>query len=229
MPRMVAHPSASRHDVGVDELFFSTTDAKGVIEQANSVFVRLSRYRRDQLIGAPHNIIRNPAMPAGAFALMWDALQAGEPFCAYVDNLAADGSTYGVFATITPLGDGYLSVRSRPCVDALHDAAFGLYEQVRPWELELREQGWSAHESAVRGAERLGALLADAGYPAYREFSWEALPAEVGDRRTRLGRPGDAVHDLGDELPDRLVVQLGQRDPEPGPGAAAPQLVQVDE
>jgi aerotaxis receptor len=171
-----------RHEVGLDELFFSTTDARGVIEQANSVFVKLSRYRRDLLIGAPHNVIRHPDMPAGAFWMMWDTLQAGEPFCAYVDNLAADGSTYGVFATITPLGDGYLSVRARPFVDALHDAAFSLYRQVRPWEWELREQGWGAHEAAVRGAEKLGELLAGAGFATYQEFIWAALPAEMQAR-----------------------------------------------
>ena len=73
-------PSGARHEVGVDELFFSTTDARGVISQANSVFVRLSRYRRDQLVGAPHNLIRHPDMPGGAFFLMWEALQAGQPY-----------------------------------------------------------------------------------------------------------------------------------------------------
>ena len=59
-------------------------------------------------------------MPAGAFLLMWDTLTAGRPFCAYVDNLAADGSCYTVFATITPLGDRYLSVRFRPLRTDLH-------------------------------------------------------------------------------------------------------------
>lgn len=198
-------PSGARHEVGVDELFFSTTDARGVIEQANSVFVRLSRYSREQLVGAPHNLIRHPAMPGGAFLLMWEALEAGEPFCAYVDNLAADGSTYGVFATVTPLGDGYLSVRARPEVDELHDAAFAVYGTVRPFERELREQGWSAHEAAVRGAERIGEQLADAGFPSYEEFTWTALPAEVQARITRGA--GVARRPLaGGELGDMLTV-----------------------
>lgn len=204
MQPMNPPPSAGhRHEVGVDELFFSTTDAKGVIEQANSVFVKLSRYRREQLIGAPHNLIRHPAMPAGAFLMMWDALQAGEPFCAYVDNLAADGSTYGVFATITPLGKGYLSVRARPFAGALHDAAFSLYGAVRPLELELREQGWSAHEAAVRGAEKLGELLVEAGIPNYQEFIWAALPAEVQARMKRtsgIARRPLATGDLAEML-----------------------------
>ncbi|MFV0287149.1 MAG: PAS domain-containing protein, partial [Demequina sp.] len=106
----------------MDQLFFSTTNKLGIIEQANSVFSQISRFSHEELVGKPHNLIRHPDMPQGAFRLMWDTLQAGEPFCAYVVNLAKDGSDYLVFATVTPLGDGYLSVRSRPCVTALRDA-----------------------------------------------------------------------------------------------------------
>lgn len=172
-------PTGAVHEVGPSELFFSTTDAKGVITQANSVFVRLSRYERDALIGAPHNIIRHPSMPGGAFLLMWETLKAGRPFCAYVDNLAADGSRYTVFATITPLGDDYLSVRLRPRRTDLLDAAGDLYGMVRPHELQFREQGASAHDAAVSGLGELAQLLADAGFASYDEFIRVALPAEV--------------------------------------------------
>lgn len=170
------------HEVAPDEMFFSTTDARGVIKQANTVFVRLSRYSREQLVGAPHSIIRHPSMPGGAFLLMWDTLQARRPFCAYVDNLAADGSRYTVFATITPLGDDYLSVRVRPRRTDLLDAARGLYRLVRPLELQRRHDGASAHGAAVDGRGHLASLLADAGFPSYEEFIWTALPAEVEER-----------------------------------------------
>jgi hypothetical protein len=172
-------PTGAHHDVGPEEIFFSTTDARGVILQSNDVFVRLSRYPRERLIGAPHNIIRHPAMPAGAFLLMWDTLTAGRPFCAYVDNLAADGSCYTVFATITPLGDRYLSVRFRPLRTDLLGAARSLYAAVRPGELEQRALGLSAHAAAEHGLGQLASLLAGAGFPSYEEFIWTALPAEV--------------------------------------------------
>ena len=208
-------PSGARHEVGVDDLFFSTTDARGIIEQANSVFVRMSRFPWEQLVGAPHNIIRHPVMPGGAFKVLWDTCEAGQPFCAYVDNLAADGSTYGVFATITPLGDGYLSVRSRPLVDALHDAAFSLYAAVRPEELQLRAEGVSAREAAERGAAHLGQLLAEAGFPSYDEFIWTALPAEVQARMEQSAgipqRP-DAIGTLAEMLAasHRIDAELRQ-------------------
>lgn len=170
------------HEVGRDELFFSTTDAEGVITQANQIFADMVRLPRERLIGVPHNVNRHPGMPGGAFLLMWTMLKAGKPFCAYVHNAASDGSRYTVFATITPLGDGYLSVRTPVCVDALLAAATGLYEAARPQELAARELGVSAHDAAVVGLEALVPLLQGAGFPTYDEFIWVALPAEVAAR-----------------------------------------------
>lgn len=180
-------PTGATHEVPPGELFFSTTDAKGIIKLGNSVFERLARYPARQLIGAPHSIIRHPSMPGGAFKLMWDTLQAGQPFCAYVDNLAGDGSRYTVFATITPLGQDYLSVRTRPCREDLLTAARSLYQAVRPGELSARQQGLSAHAAATQGLEHLARLLGEAGFPSYDEFIWAALPAEVVARAEAAG------------------------------------------
>lgn len=98
------------------EMFFSLTDSRGVITGVNSVFATISQYDRADLIDAPHNIVRSPAMPSGVFRLMWDIIQAGRPFAGYVQSQAADGTRYWVFATITPIHGGYLSVRTSPCV-----------------------------------------------------------------------------------------------------------------
>ena len=168
-------------------MFFSTTDLLGVITGANPVFVRLSRFGYRELMNAPHNIIRHPVMPGGAFKLMWDTLKAGEPFCAYVDNLASGGSTYSVFATITPLGhDSYLSVRCRPQRTDLRGAAFSLYEAARAQELDARAAGMSDRQAAVIGLSNLAAGLKSAGFATYKDFMEVALPAEV---EIRLSQP----------------------------------------
>ena len=90
------------------DIFFSTTDLKGVIQNTNRTFDTLSRYSRERLIGAPHNIIRHLDMPAGLFRLIWDDLQTRRPACGYITNRAVDGLDYRVFATIVPLRQGYL-------------------------------------------------------------------------------------------------------------------------
>ena len=76
---------------GAEDLFFSTTDTKGVIRRTNRVFDSLSRYSSEELVGSPHNIIRHDDMPAGAFKLMWDELEQGRSSCVYVLNRAQDG------------------------------------------------------------------------------------------------------------------------------------------
>jgi aerotaxis receptor len=170
------------HDVGERQLFFSMTDQRGIITAANSVFVELARFSREELMGSPHSIIRHPDMPAGAFRLMWDEITAGRPFCCYINNLAADGSTYTVFATITPAREGYLSVRVRPLRRDLLDLALGLYRATRPVELAARAHGINRRGAAAIGYDKLTELLAEAGYPSYAEFQWRALVAEADAR-----------------------------------------------
>ncbi|MCR2052887.1 PAS domain-containing protein [Actinomyces bowdenii] len=187
--------TGATHEVGVDQLFFSTTDARGVIRHSNSVFIELSRYRRDELSGVPHNIIRHPEMPGGAFKAMWDTLHTGSPFAAYVRNLAADGSEYDVFATVTPLADGgYLSVRTRPVCTDLFSTACDIYRDARAVEDAALAQGRNRREASQEGLGRIAEMLAQAGLSSYEEFQNAALPAEVA-RREELSeglpqRPG---------------------------------------
>ena len=184
-PQARPEPTGASHEVAADEMFFSTTDQKGVITDANSVFVKLSRYPLQSLLNAPHSIIRHPDMPAGAFEAMWQTLGEGEPFCAYVDNLAADGSRYTVFATVTPLAEdgGYLSVRTRPLCTDLLDTVRGMYQVARPKERAARDEGASAHQAAVVGLTDLAAQIGDAGIGTYLDVMYLVLPAEIEARR----------------------------------------------
>src|SRR4051812_17377616 len=50
-------PSADERAFDIDELFVSTTDLKGHIRMTNHVFVRVSGYEREELIGRAHNVI----------------------------------------------------------------------------------------------------------------------------------------------------------------------------
>nr|WP_285577512.1 PAS domain-containing protein [Geothrix limicola] len=110
----------------------SKTDLKGLITYGNRVFIDISGYSEQELLGAPHNILRHPDMPRSVFKLLWDTIQAKSEICAYVKNLAKDGSFYWVFANITPSFDsrgnliGYYSVRRKPKPEAVQ-AVSGLY------------------------------------------------------------------------------------------------------
>lgn len=186
-------PTGAERVVLPDELFFSTTDRRGIIRSGNSVFSRISRYPLPELTGAPHNVVRHPDMPGGAFRILWDRLLAGLPVAAYVENLAKDGSTYWVFATITPVRDGFLSVRTAPA-GPLYEPARRLLRSVRLEEREIaRRDGLGKAEVADAGALAIERHLAELGFGSYDEFMLEALPAEVAARgdlvRGRFARP----------------------------------------
>ena len=100
-------------------LIVSRTDLRGVITHANEAFVELSGYSRDELIGAPHCVLRHPDMPRRVFKDLWQTLAAGKKWGGYVQNLRKDGAHYWVYATVVPnVRDGvivgYTSVRRQP-------------------------------------------------------------------------------------------------------------------
>jgi PAS domain S-box-containing protein len=127
-------------------LIVSRTDLNGVITHANDAFVEISGYSRDELIGAPHSILRHPEMPKVAFKGLWDTLQAGEKWHGYVKNLRKDGAFYWVYATALPNirnGKivGYSSVRRKPSRRRINEVT-PLYRQ---WlEAETSENRFSA-------------------------------------------------------------------------------------
>ncbi len=152
-----------------NEMFFSTTDLRGVIRYGNDVFVRVSNYPREKLIAAPHSLIRHPDMPRAVFKVLWDTIQAGQPIAAYVKNLAANGHYYWVMAFVFPLSDGYLSIRVKPS-SGLFQAVQGIYAQTLAVE---KEKGMD---------ESLGFLVQQilgAGFSSYQDFMVKAAITEL--------------------------------------------------
>jgi PAS domain S-box-containing protein len=118
-----------------NDFIVSKTDTKGRITYGNEIFIEFSGYTEQELLGTQHNVIRHPDMPRGVFKYLWDTIAAGKEVCAYVKNLAKDGSFYWVFATVTPDYDnagnivGYFSVRRAPKRAAIQTVE-GLYRQM---------------------------------------------------------------------------------------------------
>jgi aerotaxis receptor len=101
------------------QLIISRTDLRGIITHANDVFVEMSGWAREDLIGAPHYILRHPDMPKSAFKDLWGDVAAGRKWHGYVKNLRKDGAHYWVYASVVPNvrnGQivGYTSVRRKP-------------------------------------------------------------------------------------------------------------------
>ncbi|MEA3523511.1 MAG: PAS domain S-box protein [Campylobacterota bacterium] len=85
------------------QMIVSQTDAKGKITYVNDVFCEIADYKRDELMGKNHNIIRHPDMPRAVFKLLWDTLHSGNAIYAFVKNRAKNGDFYWVKAYVKPV------------------------------------------------------------------------------------------------------------------------------
>jgi methyl-accepting chemotaxis protein len=147
------------------ETIVSTTDTRGVITHVNDTFIAISGFSRDELIGAPQNIVRHPDMPAAAFKDLWDTIQAGRPWVGLVKNRCKNGDHYWVEAHVTPVLQngqvtGYLSVRRKPGRDRI-DRAEALYRGVQDGRVKsLRPGGLRARAAKLSVKARLNALMA---------------------------------------------------------------------
>ena len=174
--RQAVRPTGVERRFSADELIVSKTDPRGVITYANDVFLRVSGYDLDDVIGQPHNLIRHPDMPRAVFALLWDTLASGSELFAYIDNLAADGANYWVLAHVTPSYGadgrtvvGYHSNRRAPDPGAVARIK-PLYAQVLAEE-RRQPNGRAAVEAGSRLLDRLVAERAS----SYEELVWSII------------------------------------------------------
>jgi len=155
---------------GADEIIVSKTNLKGIITYANDVFLRISGFSEDELLGRPHNVVRHPDMPRCVYRLLWQRIAAGHEIFAYVVNRARNGDHYWVFAHVTPVFGpdgaiaGYHSSRRLPERGAV-TAASGLYALLREEETRHR----SPADGMKAATERLDDILRGKGM-SYDEF-----------------------------------------------------------
>jgi PAS domain S-box-containing protein len=171
-------PTGVERTFSPDELIVSKTDPRGVITYANDVFLRVSGYTMDEVVGRPHNLIRHPEMPRAVFQLLWDTLAARRELFAYINNLAADGAHYWVLAHVTPsFGPngtviGYHSSRRKPSPRAV--------EKVRPlYKRLLAEERRHPHAKAAVAAssQLLADIIAEQG-GSYEDLVWSIINRE---------------------------------------------------
>lgn len=176
---METHPpihSAQEADFNINELFFSITRHDSSIVSGNEVFVRISGYSKEELIGHYHNIIRHPDMPKSLFKTFWDYLKSDKAVVAYVKNKTKDGKYYWVLAAVFPLKERYVSLRIKP-TSSLFAVARELY--FKTLMCESRE--------GIEAAEVfLSASLNDLGYPSYDAFMSDALLQELRSRQNLM-------------------------------------------
>ncbi|XOB63097.1 transporter substrate-binding domain-containing protein [Campylobacterota bacterium DY0563] len=95
----------------------SKTDVNGNITYVSDAFCEISGFKREELLGHPHSVVRHVDMPKEVFKNMWDTLKAGKSWRGEVKNLKKNGGFYWVDAVVSPEYDtknnfvGYSSIR----------------------------------------------------------------------------------------------------------------------
>lgn len=197
--RIEARPSTGEAPFALNEVFFSRTDERGVIQAGNYVFKRVANYEWDELIGAPHKVIRHPDMPKGVFQLFWDTIGAGDSMGAYVKNKAKDGLYYWVFAVIVPCEGGFLSARISPSSD--------LFEEIKTIYAEMRQAETNDGITPEESAEMMLTWIRDKGFENYHQFATHALSEELMSRDIGLDRPKDQkISDLRQMMSNAEVL-----------------------
>jgi aerotaxis receptor len=183
---------------GFEELFFSRTDGKGLILTGNSVFKRIAGYEWDDLIGAPHNIVRHQDMPKGVFYLFWKTVKSGAPIGAYVKNKSKNGAYYWVFALAIPFEGGYVSIRLKP--------SSPIFEIVKNEYKNLLDAEKAKKLTPAESCDILLKTIEKLGFPTYEEFMVKAMMAELEGRQQKLSRqPIPALTRLN------TIVELSQK------------------
>lgn len=109
---------AKEIEVRRNEFIVSETDKYGNITNVNPYFLEITGYKKEEVIGKPHNILRHKDMPKTAFEDMWETIESGKTWRGFVKNKCKSGDYYWVYATVSPVerleGDtAYTSIRQR--------------------------------------------------------------------------------------------------------------------
>lgn len=204
-PSLTSDAAGAEPGFQLQELIYSRTDEAGVILAANAVFQRVTGHERAAILGAPHRLIRHPAMPRGVFELIWSRIRQGKPTAAYIHNQRACGRDYWVFALILPAEGGFLSCRVKPG-SALFTRMRALYDDLYHHE----QAGRGPKESAMA----LRAALREMGFASYHAWQTQALAQELESRARLLGRPVEPLQqrflDMSGAIEDvqREIVEM---------------------
>lgn len=110
-----------------DTIIVSQTNSKGEIIFANADFCKIAGFRLDELVGKPHNLVRDKDIPSWAFEDLWKTIKAGKIWKGIVKNRTKNGGFYWVNATVFPSKNSngeirYVSVRVKPTNKELEEA-----------------------------------------------------------------------------------------------------------
>ncbi len=186
-----------------EQLLYSVTDASGIILEVNDNFCQALGYRREELVGADHRLLKSKEHDDNFWGAMWRSIGAGETWHGTICNRSADDQPKWFDTVVAPYFDehGVIEryVALRTDVTARHAADAALRHLSALLSNVLR----AASEMSVIATDAAGVItLFNAG--AERMLGYEE--AELVGRSTPA-----CLHDPGEvaERANELSAQQG--------------------
>ncbi len=153
-----------------NDLIVSKTDLKGRLTYINHTFMDIAGYEEVELLGQPHNVIRNPSMPRTIFEYLWKTIADGKELFAYVVNETKPQDHYWVIAHVTPSWEGghisgYHSTRRVPNPQTIKNIIIPLYDNLKA----IEDRNPSRKDGIADGMAALTAVLNEKNV-SYNEF-----------------------------------------------------------
>ncbi|MBI3873647.1 MAG: HD domain-containing protein [Arcobacter sp.] len=186
----------------------SRTDTKGIITYVNDKFCQVSGYTKEELIGASHNIVRNPDMQKEFFAKIWKTIKNGKDYQGIIKNKTKNGSYFWTATSIVPIKDKneeiieYLAIR--------HDLTelFELHREIESTQKEIVYKMGEIGESRSK----------ETGNHVKRVAEYSRLLATLyglDDEEANILFIASPMHDIGKVgIPDNILKKPGKLDSE---------------
>lgn len=129
------------------EPIIAKTDLKGDIVYVNEMFLKVSKYSKDEIIGQNIRILKSGHMPQGIYQNLWATISLGKPWQGELQNRDKDYEIFWVSIFIAPIFDASGNLES------FWSVAFDITEQQKQKE-EIENQKNDMLES-IRYAKRI--------------------------------------------------------------------------
>ena len=168
------------------------------------MFIKISGYSKDELIGSKHSIVKHPLTPKKLHKKMWETITSGKIWHGQVRNRAKDGSSYYVESTIVPIVDEsaniveYLGIR--------HDVTdiVTMHKELENTQKEVIHKMGEVGESRSK----------ETGHHVKRVAEYSkllVLLSGLGQKNANLLYSASPMHDIGKvAIPDSILKKPGK-------------------
>jgi diguanylate cyclase (GGDEF)-like protein/PAS domain S-box-containing protein len=98
-------------DIIDKNVIISTTDTRGIITNISTAYCHITGYKKNELIGKKHSVLKHPDTPRTLYRDMWKTVTSGKRWDGEIKNLRKDGSEFWIKLLISPTFDEFGNIK----------------------------------------------------------------------------------------------------------------------